>query len=83
MTNKYDARNQGPFADPVVRCDSCQKILRLGEVKKIGKCKFCGNRRVRTVQVLNSREMKLLKEWGVDPEFIKLFPAEEEVSDED
>ena len=79
---KYDARKQQPFNDPIVRCDSCQKILRMTEIRKIGKCKFCGNRRVRSVQTLNSGEMKLLEKWEIDPEFIALFPPMEGVDDD-
>ena len=61
-----------PFADPVVRCDSCQKLLFVDDLKKMGMCE-CGNRKVKNVQTLKSEEVDLMKERNVSPEFLSLF----------
>jgi hypothetical protein len=63
----------GPFTDPVVRCDSCQKILFMADIRKVGMCKHCGNRKVRNVRVFNDVELALMMENSVDPSFLALF----------
>jgi hypothetical protein len=72
---KYD--KDAPFADPVVRCDSCSQIVLVETLKKLGMCK-CGNRKVRALQTLTGEEKAQAIAWGVDPDFLALF---EEVSD--
>lgn len=67
----------GPFNDPVVRCDSCQALVLVEEIKVLGSCTSCGNRRVRNVQVMKPDEMADLRHRGVDEGFLVLF---EEVS---
>ncbi|MHC1625550.1 MAG: hypothetical protein ACXQS2_06075 [Methermicoccaceae archaeon] len=76
MNNKYE--NSKEFLDPVVRCTECQKLLFREWIKKEGKCRFCGNRRVRSVSALKGEEMAWLSSKGVDKEFLALF---EEVPD--
>lgn len=76
-TGKYGAKSKTPFADPVVRCDSCQAIVHRRHIHKMGCCPECGNRRFRNVLTLKGKEMKRLKKEGIDPEFLALF---EEVS---
>ena len=71
MADKYDPK--GPFNDPVVRCDACQKLLLRAGLTKIGCCEHCGNRRVRNLTVFNEKELEQMKAWNVDPEFIALF----------
>ena len=68
-----------PFTDPVVRCDSCQSLVLREKMLKIGMCTECGNRRMRSVQIMKPEEWQQVKSWGVDPDFIALF---EEVADE-
>lgn len=63
----------GPFNDPVVRCDSCQKIILLEHLRKNGRCSNCGSIRVKNLQVFNGDELKQMEEWNVDPDFIKQF----------
>jgi DNA-directed RNA polymerase subunit RPC12/RpoP len=65
--------------DPVYRCDSCQKIITLDILHKIGCCNHCGNKRVRNVTVFDENEMNQMKSWGLD-EFLAGFeciPLEE------
>ena len=61
-----------PFTDPVVRCDSCGKIIRTATLRKLGMCK-CGNRKVRNLQTYTSEEKKQMEEWGIDPDFFAIF----------
>lgn len=72
---KYN--KDGPFNDPVVRCDSCQKILLRKDIQKYGMCPGCGNTRVRNVLVLSADDMKQLKKWSdqgeIDEDFLKIF----------
>jgi hypothetical protein len=68
---KYD--KEAPFADPVVRCDSCGKLMRTEELHKNGICQ-CGNRKVRAILSFNWREKMLMKYWWrIDPEYLALF----------
>jgi rRNA maturation endonuclease Nob1 len=63
----------GDFTDPVVRCDACSKITLTRELKRIGCCPTCGNRKVRNLLVFNEQELAQMKDWGVDPDFIAVF----------
>ena len=69
--SKYD--DDQPFSDPVVRCTECQKLLFREDIQAIGKCKYCGCRKVRSLDVLKDSEMKLMKNKQVDPEYLELF----------
>ena len=68
--DKYD--KDAPFNDPVVRCDSCNKIIRLETLKDLGMCS-CGNRKIRNLQTFSKEEEAQMLEWGVDPAFLALF----------
>jgi len=76
----YDPKAQVTFADPVVRCDSCQAVLLCESLSRLGCCGKCGNRRIRNIQVLQPAEMAQCREWGVDPKFLALFEEVEELS---
>ena len=52
------------FTDPVVRCDSCQALLKRETLHKHGRCTKCGNRRIRNLTVLSEEETKQMEEWG-------------------
>ncbi len=67
----------GPFADPLVRCDSCARIITQASMKKSGMCEHCGNRRIRNVQSLTEEEMDFWKQKDIDPDFFALFEAVE------
>lgn len=69
----------GDFADPVVRCDSCAKIIRTVTLKSLGSCS-CGNRKVRNLLAFNSDERAQMDAWGIDPEFMALFEEHKEVA---
>ncbi len=60
--------------DPVLRCDSCQALLRLAVLHEVGSCQACGNRRVRNVQVLSEEERAQVEGWGLH-DFLALFEA--------
>jgi len=60
--------------DPVLRCDSCQELLQLETLHKVGGCSKCGNRRVRNVLVLSVDEEAKVREWGFS-EFLERFEA--------
>lgn len=71
----------GPFMEPVVRCDACQKLMLTATLKKVGMCDKCGNARVRNIRVLgDEEEIALIKVWildgKVDPVWFDLFEEE-------
>ena len=69
--NKYD--KDAPFADPVVRCDSCNRLILTDQLHKNGLC-ICGNKKVRAVLSFNFREyLKMRFWWRIDPEYLKTF----------
>ena len=63
----------GAFNDPVVRCDSCGKIVNMIALKEMGCCPYCGNRKVRNVMQFTGEELDKMREWKIDPEFVALF----------
>ena len=62
----------GPFTEPLVRCDSCQKIVKVDMLKQLGMC-VCGNRRVRSIKTLTPEEMESVRKMEIDPHWIALF----------
>ena len=73
--------DDGPFNDPVVRCDGCAKIVLQDTLRKMGMCPNCGKRRVNKVSVFNEDELNQMIEWGVDPDFFAIFENREEGKD--
>jgi len=73
-----DYSKDGPFQDPLLRCDSCTKIVKTETLRNLGRCPKCGNRRVRNVQTLTPEEIKQAQDWDIDPEFFALFEEVEE-----
>lgn len=69
----------GPFADPVVRCDSCQALLLRPDVQQHGMCKYCGHTRMRNLRSMGEGDWALLNTWAetgtIDPDFLKVFEA--------
>lgn len=72
---KYNA--EGPFNEPVLKCDACQKLILLKTLHKVGKCPHCGNTRVRNVNQMTEEDQIKAKEWvesgDLDPDWLKLF----------
>lgn len=64
--------------DPVLRCDSCQALIKLETIHKLGSCDKCGNKRVRNVNVFNDEERKQIEAWGFT-EFLKEFEENADV----
>ena len=56
----------GPFCEPVIRCDGCGKLILHEAVKNIGSCPLCGNTRVRNVRTFTEEEAIQVKEWIKD-----------------
>ena len=66
----------GPFLDPVVRCDKCHRIILTKYLKEHGACKHCGNRRIANVMGFSLLEyLKMRFIWKIDPEFLKVFTS--------
>lgn len=74
MPSGYPAyHKEGPFMDPVVRCDSCKRLLLLTQLRLDGRC-GCGVRKVRNVGNLSIFEwLKTRYWWRCDPKWFKLF----------
>lgn len=75
-TSKYS--KDGPFSDPVVRCDACQKLCRVETLRQTGKC-VCGNRKVRNVNHFTIEEQIKMEAWGIDTDFLALFESVEDL----
>ncbi|MAH47227.1 hypothetical protein CMI37_15490 [Candidatus Pacearchaeota archaeon] len=75
----YDPKAQTAFADPIVRCDSCQALVRRGTIHKLGCCDKCGNRRMRNVLIIKENEMQICKDWDLDADFLALFEETDEI----
>jgi Zn finger protein HypA/HybF involved in hydrogenase expression len=58
--------NDHAFTDPVLRCDSCQALVKRTTLHKIGSCPKCGNKRVRNLTVFNDEERTQMLDWGFD-----------------
>lgn len=68
-----DYGKDGAFNDPVVRCDKCNKILLLEQIKREGSCPWCGARRIRNLLNMTGEEFSQMKTWAVPEEFLALF----------
>ena len=60
------------LSDPVLRCDSCQALIRRATIREHGSCVKCGNRRLRNVTVFDEIERKQMEDWGLG-EFLAEF----------
>jgi hypothetical protein len=74
--DKYDKDQE--FCDPVVRCDSCSKVILTKTLRMLGMC-TCGNRKVRSLQTYTSDELAQMIAWDIDPKFIALFEGRTDV----
>jgi predicted RNA-binding Zn-ribbon protein involved in translation (DUF1610 family) len=67
----------GPFKEPVLRCDSCSNLVLASSLREIGMCPHCGNTRVRNARTMNDDDMDKAHKWirdGVlDPDWLHLF----------
>jgi len=63
--------------DPVLRCDSCNVLVRLTTLHSLGSCDKCGNRRVKNVSVMDEKEIAQIKDWGFE-DFAALFEARQD-----
>lgn len=66
-----------PFEDPAVRCDSCQTLLLVSDLRESGCCIKCGGRKVRNVFSFTPEERDTMLENGVDPIWLALFEETE------
>jgi len=70
---KYGVKGKQPFQEPVVRCDSCNAMVYVRHIHKMGCCSECGNRRFRMMHTMKGEELERLKKDGVDPEYLALW----------
>ncbi len=56
--------NDDAFTDPVLRCDSCQALMKRETLHKFGACTKCGNKRMRNLTIFNDKEKTQMEEWG-------------------
>lgn len=73
MAQEKPYSDDGPFNEPVVRCNECRKLLLLENLLKVGSCKYCGCRKVAKVKSLNDEDLRMVRSWAVDPEWLALF----------
>jgi hypothetical protein len=70
----------GPFAEPVMRCDSCAELILRSDLHKRGMCE-CGNTRVRNVLTVKEKEMPIVQKWidegKIDSDWLALWEAKE------
>ena len=76
--SEHVIENEG-FNEPVLRCDSCNKIVSKGTITALGLCNHCGNKRFRPVDVIGELELMQIKKLDGSEAFLELF---EEVPDE-
>ena len=62
---------------PVLRCDSCQALVRRETVRSLGSCDKCGNRRMRNLTLFNESEKEQLLAWGLH-DFVAEFGVVDE-----
>lgn len=79
LTSEQKYAKDGPFAEPLVRCDSCQRLLFVQELREHGMCAHCGHTRVRNVRAMSDEDMAQAKEWvshgKLDSQWVELFEA--------
>ena len=77
LTPEQKYSKDGPFVEPLVRCDACQELILLMKLKEVGMCPFCSNTRVRNVRTMPQADMEKVQQWvadgKVDPDWLKLF----------
>lgn len=61
-----------PFTDPVLRCDSCNILVRRKTVHKLGSCDKCGNKRFKNLTIFNDEEKAQMEKWGFQ-DFVNEF----------
>lgn len=62
------------FSDPVLRCDSCQALVKRTTLHKLGCCDKCGNKRMKNLTVFNEDEKAEMEEWGFQ-DFVNEYKA--------
>ena len=70
--NSFDNTVEDEFDDPVLRCDSCTKLVKRTTLHKLGACGKCGNKRIRNLNNMTGKEQKKIEKWGYS-EFLKKF----------
>jgi hypothetical protein len=79
VSQKYSV--DGPFNEPVVRCDSCAKLVLTATLKELGMCPHCSNTRVRNARTMNEEDFNKATDWArqglIDPEWLNLFKSKE------
>ena len=63
--------------EPVLRCDSCNTLVELKVLHKLGSCSKCGNKRVKSLTIFNDEERAQIESWG-HTDFLKEFETVDE-----
>jgi len=74
---EVDVRDAEEFDDPVLRCDSCQKLVRRITLHKLGCCNHCGNKRMRNLTIFNDEEKAKMEAWGFEDFVNEYEPVDE------
>ncbi len=67
MMNDYEhdfSDEPEEFTDPVLRCDSCNVLVRRTTLHTLGSCDKCGNKRFKDVTVFDEVEQAQMIAWG-------------------
>ncbi|MDI6741627.1 MAG: hypothetical protein QMD11_02715 [Smithella sp.] len=69
------------FREPVLKCESCNKVVLLAVLKKIGMCPLCGNTKVRNVRTMTDEDQVTVERWiyegKCDSAWLELFEPSE------
>jgi len=72
--------HDGEFKEPLVRCDSCAKLMFSKKLSQQGSCD-CGNTRVRNITKLSKKELNKVTKWAsqgkLDQVWVNLWVAVE------
>jgi len=72
--NSFDNTVEDGGDDPVLRCDSCNRLVKRTTLHQLGACGKCGNKRVRNINNMTDKDRKKIKKWGFD-KFLEKFEA--------
>lgn len=74
--SEHVTENEG-FDEPILRCDSCNKIVVMRTIRDLGLCNHCGNKRFRSVDVISELELMQIEKLDGADAFLELFERRE------
>ena len=70
----------GPFREPLVRCEGCNQIIFVADLHKYGMCS-CSHTRVKNIRALTEDDMAKVSKWvdegKLDPDWLALWEVKE------